>query len=105
MSGLPAAFLATFLSQALGLLFEPIARGRFATITTVLGNLIFQSLDALGQLTKRLVEKPNDGIFALIVCCTDFFIAWQPEWFHASILLGFYVFDNVKVQSIHPFHA
>jgi hypothetical protein len=105
VTNLPAAFLATFLSQALGFLFEPITRRRLAAITTVLGNLIFQSLDALCQLTKRLVEKLYDGFFALIVCSANLFIAWQAEWFHAYILLGFYVFDNVKVQSIQAFHA
>jgi len=51
------------------------------------------------------MEKFDDGFFALIVCCADLFIAWQSEWFHTSILLGFYVFDNVKVQSIQACYA
>jgi hypothetical protein len=36
---------------------------------------------------------------------TDFFIAWQAEWFHAYILLDFYVFDNGKVLSIQACSA
>jgi hypothetical protein len=105
MPDLPAAFLATFLSQALGLLLQPIARWRFAAVAAVLGNLIFQSLDALCQLAKRLVEKLNDGIVTLVVCSADLLIVWQAEWFHAYILLGFYVFDNVKVHSVQACYA
>jgi hypothetical protein len=82
MSGLPAAFLATLLPQALGLLFQPIARRRLAAVATVLGDLIFQPLDAFSQLPKGLMEKLKDGFFALIICSTNFFIAWQAEWLH-----------------------
>jgi len=56
MPWLSTAFLATSLTQALGLLLQPIARWRFAAVPTVLGNLIFQPLDALCQLAKRFTE-------------------------------------------------
>jgi hypothetical protein len=56
MSRLPAAFLATSLPQALGLLLQPITRWRFAAVATVLGNLIFKPLDAFSQLAKHLIE-------------------------------------------------
>jgi len=94
MSNLPTAFLATFLPQASRLLFQPIARWRFAAVATILGNLVFQLLHSFSQLANCSVEKLNNCFFALFVSSTDFFIAWQAEWFHAYILLGFYVFDN-----------
>jgi len=53
-----------------------------AAISTILGELIFQSLDAFKQLAKCLAEKLDDGFFALIVCSANLFIAWQVEWFH-----------------------
>jgi transposase-like protein len=76
MSRLTTAILVTFLPQALGRLFQPIARWRFTAITAVLGYLIFQPLNTLGQLPKHLVEKLDDGFFANIVRSANFFIAW-----------------------------
>jgi hypothetical protein len=78
--GLSAAFLATLLSQALGLLFQPIARWRLAAVPTVLGDLIFQPLQTLCHLAKRLVEKLDHSRFAMFIGSADFFIAWQAEW-------------------------
>jgi len=46
MTGLPTAFLATGFSQTLRFLPQPIARGWFANVAAVLGDLIFQSLEA-----------------------------------------------------------
>jgi hypothetical protein len=51
------------------------------------------------------VEKLDHGLFALIVCRSDFFITWQVEWFHAHIVLGFCVFDNTNVLSVRARHA
>ena len=105
MTVLPAAFLATFLSQAFGLLLQSIARWRFAAVAAVLSNLIFQALDALCQLAKCLMEECDDSFFALVICSADLFIACQTEWLHTYIVLGFYVFDNVKVLSFQAFYA
>ena len=66
MTTLPAAFLATFLPQALGFLLQPIARWRFAAVAAVLGNLIFQPLDTFSQLAKRFMKKLDHSIFAFI---------------------------------------
>jgi hypothetical protein len=30
--------------------------------------------------------------------CSDFFLRWQAQEFHAPILIGFCDFDNGKVQ-------
>lgn len=47
MTGLSAAFLATFVPQAPGFLLHPIARGRFTAVPAVFGKLIFQTLNPL----------------------------------------------------------
>ena len=51
------------------------------------------------------MKKLDDCLFALIISCTNCFITWQAERFHAYIVLGFYVFDNVKVLSIQAIYA
>jgi len=99
MSWLPAALFATFVPQALGFLFQPITGGRFPTVIAVFGNLVFQSLDPICKFAKSFIKQHNDSIFSLPVCASYVIFSREAKWFHISILAGFYVFDNVKVQS------
>jgi hypothetical protein len=105
MPNLPTALLATPMPQAVRFLLQPITRWRLAAVVTVLSHPIFQPLDTLSKLPERLVKQLFDGLFALVISCTYFFIAWQMERLHAYIVLGFYVFDNVKVLSTSGFYA
>ena len=44
-----------------------------------------------------------DGLFALVISCTYFFIAWQMERLHAYIVLGFYVLTMLKFYQLQAF--
>jgi hypothetical protein len=99
VSRLTAAFLSAGSAQTLCLFLQPIARWRFAAVAAVLGYLVFQSLDTLGQFAKRFVKQPDYSIFALVIRSADFFIGRLADWLHAYIVLGFCDFDNVKVHS------
>jgi hypothetical protein len=77
----------------------------FAAVAAVFGNLIFQPLDTFSQLSKRVMEELDHSIFAFTIGCPYLCFARHSQWFHVPILLGFYVFDNVKVQSIQASYA
>ena len=95
VSRLSTALLPTrFAQTARAWLAQPITRRWLAAVAAILGNLIFQCLDSVNQLTEGRLKQRYDRLFTLLVGRVNLFVGRQCYLAHTDIVAGLYDFAS-----------